>query len=727
VNAPIALAMCLLALPAVLRADPRPPQVPSAPGAPLLERWRDLPEPTQGLPGDLSALATGVHAWFSGDFPGAIAAFEDGLKHPVGPLHAVMRVALADSLFRAGRLKDAARALEGLLARYPALPWRAEVQALLEAARHGPGREQAPVVQAPTLARARVAFQRRHWEQALAAYGELLAATPTPEIEREALARTGTAAFRIGDLERSFQAWHALWTRHHGGLHMALKAAFETGRDQLGLQLLERSLALGGRSPELLLKLSEYYARYGFYRQALELYSERLRQAPRGSRPTFRERWTLGWLSFRSGQPVTAIGAWEAALRLAPRAELRQRLHYWMGRAAEARGDLPRALRRWRRAAEGPDPYYALLAGSRLRGSRLALRGTSVLDLVFDAARLVSDPVPLAAVAALPRLVDLLPAEALGTVPDLADTRAALFLLRAGHPDEARDYLRVLLRRESLLRGRKGSTGALAGTSLLPTHDLRELPADPWGDTPPSTTRLDRPHRRAAEKAWDEVARAPRDLRARLVPLAAAVHDEAHLRAWLPVYLDRLGLRRPAGERADLPLAYRDQVLACARERALDPFLVWALMHTESRYNERAVSPAGAMGLMQVMPETGARMQRLLDGEAHAFDARDLLRPEANLRLGCGYFGELLKRFRGQEALAIAAYNAGPIHVSAWVERKRDLPLDMFLEEIPFDETRAYVRLVMGTWLEYRDSYGFGGEAYLSNRVDPRVEPGVMF
>ena len=193
-----------------------------------------------------------------------------------------------------------------------------------------------------------------------------------------------------------------------------------------------------------------------------------------------------------------------------------------------------------------------------------------------------------------------------------------------------------------------------------------------------------------------------------------------------------------AGEANDedpnLPLAYRDEVLEAATRQSVDPFLVWAVMYNESRFDERVVSAAGAMGLMQIMPETGERLHAMLRGEvsdhhcdALALDAVRLYDPATNIRYGVAYLRALLDRFRGQEALAIAAYNAGPIYLKAWVERKHEVGLDIFVEEIPFDENREYVRRVMSTWLDYRSRYGFGGDDFLSNRVDGVVEEGVTF
>jgi soluble lytic murein transglycosylase len=172
----------------------------------------------------------------------------------------------------------------------------------------------------------------------------------------------------------------------------------------------------------------------------------------------------------------------------------------------------------------------------------------------------------------------------------------------------------------------------------------------------------------------------------------------------------------PALERGDAELspaiwrrAYPAHLLGPIRTRArdrVDPFLVAALIREESVYDPRAVSPVGAIGLMQLMPDTGRRVARAAG--LSDFSVDQLYTPEVNLTLGVRYLADLLDRFAGNEAYAVAAYNAGPEAVTRWLENGPPRAIEEFIEEIPYVETRAYVKRVLrSAWL-YHALYGAG-------------------
>jgi len=125
----------------------------------------------------------------------------------------------------------------------------------------------------------------------------------------------------------------------------------------------------------------------------------------------------------------------------------------------------------------------------------------------------------------------------------------------------------------------------------------------------------------------------------------------------------------------------------------------------ESRFNPQALSVAGARGLMQILPRTGQQIAREL--RLQPFSERLLFEPEMNLRLGSWYLSHLLQEFGGKEALALAAYNAGPHAVREWVTQKKPLREDEFVENIPYRETRNYVIRVLSSARVYRVLYGF--------------------
>jgi soluble lytic murein transglycosylase len=140
-----------------------------------------------------------------------------------------------------------------------------------------------------------------------------------------------------------------------------------------------------------------------------------------------------------------------------------------------------------------------------------------------------------------------------------------------------------------------------------------------------------------------------------------------------------------------------------AQARNLDPALLCALILEESRFQVQAVSPAGARGLIQVMPQTGKRIAREL--KIRRFSGEQLFDPAVNIRLGSWYFARMLEEFGGKVHLALAAYNAGPHMVRKWLANGRSPGDDEFVENIPYPETRNYVIRVMGSAQVYRFLY----------------------
>ena len=167
---------------------------------------------------------------------------------------------------------------------------------------------------------------------------------------------------------------------------------------------------------------------------------------------------------------------------------------------------------------------------------------------------------------------------------------------------------------------------------------------------------------------------------------------------------------RIAALRMGYPLVRPELVWREAQRYSVDPYLVYGIMRQESTYRNAALSPVGAIGLIQVMPATGARVAAML-GE-HRYSPGDLEEPTINLRYGIFYLSKLLDRFEGVFPLAVAAYNGGPHNVSRWYRPWASetagtdgIPLDVFVETIQYDETRDYVKRVSGHYARYIDIY----------------------
>ena len=132
----------------------------------------------------------------------------------------------------------------------------------------------------------------------------------------------------------------------------------------------------------------------------------------------------------------------------------------------------------------------------------------------------------------------------------------------------------------------------------------------------------------------------------------------------------------------------------------VDPYLIAAVIREESVYNPDAVSPAGALGLMQVLPQTGQMIAGRLGGES--FSKERLFDPRYNIRMGSWYMGQLAEKFDHNPVYMVAAYNAGPEVVARWIQQFGGIEPDEFIESIPYTETRLYVKRVLRSHREYR-------------------------
>ncbi|MDA0334659.1 MAG: transglycosylase SLT domain-containing protein [bacterium] len=153
------------------------------------------------------------------------------------------------------------------------------------------------------------------------------------------------------------------------------------------------------------------------------------------------------------------------------------------------------------------------------------------------------------------------------------------------------------------------------------------------------------------------------------------------------------------------PSYYWDEIRSAAETAGVDPYLVLSVIRQESYFNEDALSHAGAMGLMQIMPQTGRKLARSLGVPAYT---RNLLfDPGVSILLGSRFLGDQVRSFTAdshglQYPLGLAAYNAGPRVARGWLERFPIEDADTFVERIPYKETRLYVKKVLKNYTIYR-------------------------
>jgi soluble lytic murein transglycosylase len=152
------------------------------------------------------------------------------------------------------------------------------------------------------------------------------------------------------------------------------------------------------------------------------------------------------------------------------------------------------------------------------------------------------------------------------------------------------------------------------------------------------------------------------------------------------------------------PLAFANVIRGEAIARRVDPALAAALIHQESSFNPRAASRAGALGLMQVLPSVGAEIARAR-GMA-TFERVLLFQPDVNVRLGMAHLDAMLRQYPRVE-YALAAYNAGGSPVRRWRQKRGSDDAELFIERIPYDETRDYVRTLLRNQAMYKVLYSW--------------------
>jgi peptidoglycan lytic transglycosylase len=459
------------------------------------------------------------------------------------------------------------------------------------------------------------------------------------------------------------------------------------------LELLDR--AAGNEPPASELLAVEARARYrsrtDSYRAAtLFERAAKLAPASRG-----RHLFSAAQAWSRAGEGDRAIGIYEQLARQNSRYAERARysvasLYYRQGQWDEAERAYTRYLQRHTRLAKKSryERAVALLAGGRF-------------DAALDGFRKVRRAPP----GGVPRaLLQHLEAVALESSGSSANRARALLQFEA----VLRDYPLSFAALASAARlERQGRSAPLLGppptAPLDPEPEPLELPAK-------AKLLADLGLYSAAERALHSEERR---LRRQYAPRAGAslcrlyeTLDRGWRRYAVGTMFVRSNILRRAPTASNLwawqclhPTPYAETVVELEARYRLPPGLVHAVMRQESAFRADVRSPAGAMGLMQLMPSTAQRAAREISLE---HDDGRLTQAPYNLELGAYYLGKLLQSFDQNAALAIASYNAGPRVVAGWLTGGQDLPLDLWVARIPFTETRGYVMRVLANWARYR-------------------------
>ncbi len=173
---------------------------------------------------------------------------------------------------------------------------------------------------------------------------------------------------------------------------------------------------------------------------------------------------------------------------------------------------------------------------------------------------------------------------------------------------------------------------------------------------------------------------------------------------YLSEYINRTDNFSSEAAKLAYPRGYRQLVEEYAKKYNIDPNLVYAVILAESMFKKDSISRANAMGLMQIIPLTGKYVASLAG--LKDFTPEMLMDPEINLGLGIKYLSMLGSQYSGNMVLMLAHYNAGPANLNSWLLRSDPKEIDIFIENIPFNETREYIKKVITYYCYYSWLYG---------------------
>lgn len=408
----------------------------------------------------------------------------------------------------------------------------------------------------------------------------------------------------------------------------------------------------------------DMYQRRGRRKEAESYYRKIESMQPPGDQCAI-ARWRLAWMSYQAREWQDATSRLERLLSddgCVRDAFERARATYWLGRIAERRGQNSRALDQFS-AVLSMDPmgWYAQLALGRVRA--------------LDSKRFATLVPPAPAPAELPALCP-------GELAHDEAFRRGLELRALGLlPEAAAEWLTVNVAERAVLSG--AHAAALAEEARpLEVKEAKAIQSECSPDHPGLLLAL-------GLATVGEKAEAQWRLRTTHAEYLARAPSEESGGLWLAAY----------------PLEAREHIAPAEKESGLPELFLQALSREESAFDDQVVSWAGAYGLTQLLLSTGQTAGRLLEPPVLVTEARQLLDPSLNARLGAAYLGRLLQRYAGHPALALAAYNAGEGVADTWWRRHAGEDLDHFAESMTIKETRGYVKRVLRTYGIYRWLY----------------------
>lgn len=596
----------------------------------------------------------------SGDSTAARAALKDFMRmypgHKLTP-DALFRI--AQYSIKTGDQSGALAPLKRILVEYPAHPAAQDARISLQKIRLGP-----TIVPAYTMEergqRAQRLFDAGRYSDALAEF-TYIARHGGHEQKSDASVMAVLTLTRLKNYEKAQKAAMDYLSSKNSGacrkepeaLYLLSLASLRRG-DSETLVKTEKKLIekypLRKETAEAIFLAGRAYEDAGETEKAMAAY-RRVSEGYSGAMAAMNSYWRLGWINYTSGRYDEALKSFSAYLQSPGTVKNADQFIYWrartlerLGRALEADDEYSRACR------EFPFSYYCRMAQERIAGLGPDKTADSNDD-TNDSGDSVDD-------------------EDEGTGGEASSDSAVAAEVPSGAQDgaiEARKELSADRHYRAAIELTSLGLADMAGPEL-------DLLFDKYKDDIPA-----------------------------LVELAGLYYDCGDyyraLRSFKRFYAVSGALSLPAQmQKAAYPQGVIDRIEKTVDPGYADPYLVASIMREESAFNPKAVSWAGAMGLMQIMPRTAELIAKELGADYGG--SSELFTPELNTRFGAWYLGSLSKKFNNDIVLTIAGYNAGPIAAAKW-SGQRPMDADEFIENIPYQETRNYVKRVLNSYSRF--------------------------
>lgn len=593
----------------------------------------------------------------AGDFQAARKGFTDFLKDY--PKDSLVPDSVLRAAFLSSELNDKSEALKNIkriLIRFPAHSVARDANSLYAELKDKMG-DTADFTLEERFQRGGRLLENARFKDAINEFS-VITKDQKNEFYERSLLKLATAEMRIKRYEQAEKALKEYLSKKNPKqerealLKLALTAVRQ-GKEGL---LLETERKIANKYPksvehaQTLLFIGRHYEGRGDQEKALYAYREVSEQF-KGSPEANDAQWAIGWLYYRAGRYKDAHKGFSA---YGEKGKDAAQFMYWSGKSAEKSGNTGEAASIYEKVCGlYGDTYYCRMAEAR----RAALNAAPEVKKAESTDELLPEPA----------VAENLQENTTGD-KDKNDTAPE------DEPAETVDEEKHMVADEKALFL---DPHYLAARELL----ILGLTQKAAGELETLTSRY------SADR--DSIAE-----------LASLFYKADEYQRALKIYRSYLMYQKNRSDYAELgfPTRLVDMIKKKNPTEGADPCLVAAVMREESAFNPKAISPTGALGLMQIMPSTGRIAAKGIGKED--FESRELFNPETNMKLGSWYLGLLSKRFNNDVILMIAGYNAGPNAVERWIETLPSSP-DEFIESIPYSETRAYTKRVLKSYGEF--------------------------